>query len=242
MPAECSEEEEPVGEGGVWLAMQGSACQEGQFVSVLAGRRDADRSLPVVVHVAQLVRQHLEVLRLPAHVVEDDVEVGRSHCAGAHGLGDQIELQSFRTSDDRVHDDARRRVVQFAGLIVLPEELRVDPLRHDDECQFDLRLHPADHPQDLFHLLQFDGEDVRDHSLTHSVPIDDDPQRQATIRFQVLLKTQLQIGGHAAAQLVLVLVVRDAGEVPGQGRRSGCRQKRPLTPLYALRRDTCRSR
>lgn len=78
------EEEELVSQCCMWFTMQGSASQVGQFVSVLAAGRDADRSRPVVVHVAQFVGQQLEELRRPIELVADNVEVAGSDGSVPH--------------------------------------------------------------------------------------------------------------------------------------------------------------
>ena len=59
---------------------------------ILAGRRHAHGARPVVVEVGQLVGQLLDVLRLQARGVLDDVVAGGVDGALPHRLGHQEEV------------------------------------------------------------------------------------------------------------------------------------------------------
>ena len=56
---------------------QGLTVKERQFVGILARGWDADGTIPVEVHVAQLVKEELELVPRPLDVIVDDVVVCR---------------------------------------------------------------------------------------------------------------------------------------------------------------------
>ena len=72
--------------------MEGVAHKEGKLVSVLAHHRYPHRPRPVVVEVAQLICQGLDVLRFESRGVLDNVVAGGVHCPLPDGLGDQVEV------------------------------------------------------------------------------------------------------------------------------------------------------
>jgi len=76
-----SEIEELVGKGFGRVTVYVDPNESGQFVGILAGGGDADRPRPVVVQVGQFVRKALNVVRLQASKVHDDIEGG--WCDGA---------------------------------------------------------------------------------------------------------------------------------------------------------------
>ena len=75
-----------------WLPVETLAHQEGELVGVLAGGGDPHGAGPVVVEVAQLVGQLLDVVRGEAGVVLDHVVGGRVDSALSHTLRHEEEV------------------------------------------------------------------------------------------------------------------------------------------------------
>lgn len=68
--------------------------QEGQFVCILTYCRNARGSGPVVIQVALLVRQHLQMINLQAGGIVDNVIRGRRNRALTDRLRHQVEIGS----------------------------------------------------------------------------------------------------------------------------------------------------
>lgn len=103
-------------------------------MGVLAAGRYSDRSRPVIVDVAELVGDLLEMVRSEGGVELQDVVMGRGDCPLAHGLGDEEEVEEFVPGYARVHDGSWSGVGKAGPL--LQEESLLDPLRHHREDQF----------------------------------------------------------------------------------------------------------
>merc|ERR1712055_1147760 len=111
------------------LPVQALSHQEGQFVGVLARSWDTHCAWPVVVEVSQLVRQLLEMVRLQARSVLDDVVAGGVYCALPNRLGNQEEVVPLWQGDHVIHHSPTRWV---RGLPRHLEEPRVDSFADND--------------------------------------------------------------------------------------------------------------
>lgn len=98
----------------------------------LTRRRNPNSPRPVVVHVGQLVREPLDYVRGEVGLVVNNDAVGRGHGAVSYLLGDDVEIIPIPSSDAKVHDRPRRRVLEGSrpGHGVDPS---VYPLLNDDE-------------------------------------------------------------------------------------------------------------
>lgn len=82
--------------------MEELSDEEGQLVRVLTHGRDPGRAGPVVVQMALLVRQHLQVVDLqPGRVVDDVVRGGRNRPL-ADRLRHDVEVRPERDAISRV--------------------------------------------------------------------------------------------------------------------------------------------
>ena len=90
--------------------MDALANQKCKFMSILAWSWDTNCPRPIVIQMAQLVGEALEVVRLQARAVMNDVTVGWRDSALSDRLADQEEVVPFWTSDNCVHNSSRWRV------------------------------------------------------------------------------------------------------------------------------------
>ena len=211
---DCLEMKERVWTYRVWSAMHAGSDQIGQLVCVLADAGHTNCSRPIVVQVSQLVRQPLEAFRIQDGAVFDHVVRGRVDSALAYALRDQKEVEPLRQRHDVVHHGSGRRVDGRASVVDL-EEPGVDPLGDDDEGE--LRVHVVLLEQALdggnLHLL-----DLRNLSVAHSVPIDDDSPRKAAVVRAVLVQGVGQTHLHLAQQLLVVSMHGAGGGEPSKSR------------------------
>ena len=84
-----------------------------QLMSVLARRRNFDRSLPVVVEMAKFEGQTLMDGEFITALVVDDVEVSGRDCALIRRLRDQEEVLVLQSSHRRVDYGPRVRVLEL---------------------------------------------------------------------------------------------------------------------------------
>lgn len=66
--------------------------EQRQLVSVLNNSRDTNSAAPVVIKMRLLVGHHLQLIRLEAVCVEDDVVAGWSNCSLSNTLADEEEV------------------------------------------------------------------------------------------------------------------------------------------------------
>ena len=109
--------------------------QINQFVSVLAGRGNADGSGPVVVHVGELVSQLLHVVsfEIIVSIFFQHHKVGWSDCSLGDALWNQKEILEISSRDGVVQNGAGRGIFQvctFAG-----EDPGVDSFLNDNEVE-----------------------------------------------------------------------------------------------------------
>lgn len=146
------QEEQPLAQSSMSFTMQRLPNKESQFVGILAGCRNADRSAPIVVHVRQLVREQLVSLGRQSGAVFNNVVHGRADSAFAHTLRDQVEIKRIRISNNRVDNCSGLRVLK-TGRVGLFVELSVMLLRHDNEREFDVRRNFRYRLFQLFHFV-----------------------------------------------------------------------------------------
>ena len=84
----CLQIVETVSKNIVRLLMNALPDEEGELVSVLTRSRHTDGTWPIVVQMAQLVCQTLEVIRLETGAVGDDVVMGGGDGSLSYTLGD----------------------------------------------------------------------------------------------------------------------------------------------------------
>lgn len=145
--------------------------QEGQFVGVLTYRRDTGRSGPVVVQVALLVRQHLQVVDLQTGSVVDDVVRRRGDRTLTDRLRHKVEISSFWEGDDIIDHGTG------SGILTMIEESRIDTFVHDEEGQQDV-LVDSRRFVDLVQLLDNGFDFVFVHvvqlTLADTISVEDD--------------------------------------------------------------------
>ncbi len=91
---EGSEEVEEVLQCAGGGLSEGDSSEGSQFVGVLTWGRDSHGSRPVEVHVAHLVRDPLELVRVQPLVVSEDVVGARAHGPLTSGSGHEEEVVS----------------------------------------------------------------------------------------------------------------------------------------------------
>ena len=162
--SEHSQIEEDILERLAGLLVQALAHQEGELVRVLAGGGDPHRARPVVVQVAQLVRQLLEVVWLQPGVVLDHVVGGGVDRPLPHRLRHEEEVVALRQGDDVVDHGAAGRVLGHGAAHL--EDLGVDLLVDDDVGELDLIVRQPG----LGHAGENGGQLVIHHVLNLPVP------------------------------------------------------------------------
>uniref|UniRef100_A0A2M4B5B7 Putative secreted protein n=1 Tax=Anopheles triannulatus TaxID=58253 RepID=A0A2M4B5B7_9DIPT len=116
----------------VRLLMDVLGHKESQLVSVLADGWNTDATAPVVVHQRLSVRVGLDLIRLEAKLVVNNIVRCRRNRALASRLRNQKEVRPLRECDNVINYGTRRRITS------VEEQPRVDPLAHHNHAQ--LRL------------------------------------------------------------------------------------------------------
>lgn len=151
---------------------RGSVTNESsQAMSILDASRDLDAATHVVVGVAQLVGQQLDLVRACLDgVVDDGVVSGHDHALSCRS-GDQVEAVLVLVSDGRVDTEAWQRVPVVSG--VAREEPGVDSLVHVQEQELSVCASCSSQASlDLSNLVLAHWQDL---ACRDSITVDDDP-------------------------------------------------------------------
>lgn len=186
--------------------------ESSQAMSIANARWLFDGARDVVVGVAQLVGQQLDLIRGLLHVVVDDLKLrGRAHSL-LRSHRHEIELIRILVCDGGVNDGASIGVLEVADRAV--ENTSVDALAADEVHELG-RVGASNRVEGSLDLLDLGHADARLLAFTNTVAIEDDLLGVAAIAtleaFESSAHASLQRGGGFLTDFVLCNTRRPIG-------------------------------